>query len=66
MNIKRLSAGRFISAHTGATVYRDSRHRLIKTKLEGGVIGELMQESRSIGFEFRDQYVLVGKEIIAL
>jgi hypothetical protein len=66
MNIKQLSAGRFISAHIGATVYHDSRHRLIKTKLEGGVIGELMQEIRSNGFEFRDQYVLVGKEIIEL
>jgi hypothetical protein len=65
MNIKQLSAVRFISAHIGATVYH-SRHRLIKTKLEGGVIGELMQEIRSNGFEFRDQYVLVGKEIIEL
>jgi len=66
MNIKQLSGGRSISTHIGATVYHDSRHRLIKTKLEGGVIGELMQELRSNGFGFRDQYILVGKEIIEL
>jgi hypothetical protein len=66
MNIKQLSGGRFISAHIGATLYHDSRHRLIKTKLEGGVIGELMQEIGSNGLEFRNQFVLVGKEIIEL
>jgi hypothetical protein len=66
MNIKQLSAGRFISAHTGATVTMTLAHRLIKPKLEGGVIGELIQESRSNGFEFRDQYVLGGKEVIEL
>jgi hypothetical protein len=43
MNIMQVPGGRFISGHIGATVYHDSRHRLIKSKLEGGVIGERKQ-----------------------
>jgi hypothetical protein len=39
-----VSAGRFFSHHDDAIVYFDSRHRLTKTKLEGGLMGELVEE----------------------
>jgi hypothetical protein len=42
--IETLSGGRFVSHHEQALVYFDSRHRVIQTKLEGGVRGELVEE----------------------
>jgi hypothetical protein len=42
--IDMLSGGRFVSHHDHAMVYFDSRHRVIQTKLEGGVLGELVEE----------------------
>ena len=42
--IETVSAGRFFSHHDDAIVYFDSRHRLTKTKLEGGLMGELVEE----------------------
>jgi len=39
-----VSGGRFFSHHSHAFIYFDSRHRVSKTKLEGGVMGELVQE----------------------
>jgi hypothetical protein len=42
--IEIVSGGRFFSHHAHAIVYFDSRHRVTKTKLEGGLIGELVEE----------------------
>jgi hypothetical protein len=42
--IEMVSGGRFFSHHDHAIVYFDSRHRVTKTKLDGGVIGELVEE----------------------
>ena len=39
-----VSAGRFLSHHDHAIVYFDSRHRVTKTKFEGGMMGELVEE----------------------
>jgi hypothetical protein len=47
--IERLSGGRFVSHHEHALVYFDSRHRVIQTKLEGGVLGELVEELQPEG-----------------
>jgi hypothetical protein len=42
--IEMVSGGRFFSHHDHAIVYFDSRHRVTKTKLKGGLIGELVEE----------------------
>jgi hypothetical protein len=42
--IEMVSGGRFFSHHDDAIVYFDSRHRVTKTKLEGGLMGELVEE----------------------
>ena len=42
--IEMVSAGRFFSHHDHAIVYFDSRHRVTKTKFEGGMMGELVEE----------------------
>ena len=42
--IEMVSGGRFFSHHDVAIVYFDSRHRVSKTKLEGGLMGELVEE----------------------
>ena len=39
-----LSGGRFVSHHNDALVYFDSRHRVTKIELEGGMLGELVEE----------------------
>ena len=39
-----VSGGRFFSHHHQAIVYFDSRHRVTKTVLEDGMIGELVEE----------------------
>ena len=41
--IQMVSRGRFFSHHAHAIVYFDSRHRVTKTRLEGGLIGELVE-----------------------
>jgi hypothetical protein len=58
-----LEGGRFISQHLGATVYHDARHRVIKTELEGGQWGELVQERLENG-SYRDQFLSIGGRII--
>ena len=41
--IEIISAGRFISHHaSGVDVYYDSRHRIIKSRVEGGGLAELV------------------------
>jgi hypothetical protein len=42
--IEIVSRGRFFFHHDHAIVYFDSRHRVTKTKLEGGLMGELVEE----------------------
>ena len=42
--IEMVSGGRFLSHRGHAIVYFDSRHRVTKTKLEGGMLAELMEE----------------------
>jgi hypothetical protein len=42
--IEMLSGGRFLSYHDHAVVYCDSQHRVIKAELEGGMLGELVEE----------------------
>ena len=47
--IEMLSGGRFVSHHDHAMVYFDSRHRVIKTELEGGMLAELVEELQPEG-----------------
>jgi hypothetical protein len=47
--IEMVSGGRFFSHHDQAIVYFDSRHRVTKTKLDGGLIGELVEELQPQG-----------------
>jgi hypothetical protein len=42
--IDMVSGGRFFSHHDDTIVYFDSRHRVTKTKLEGGLMGELVEQ----------------------
>jgi hypothetical protein len=42
--IEMVSGGRFFSHHDDEIVYCDSRHRVTKTKLEGGLMGELVEQ----------------------
>jgi hypothetical protein len=42
--IEMVSGGRFFSHHDHAIVYFDSRHRVTKTTVEGGLMGELVEE----------------------
>ena len=44
--IEIVSGGRFFSHHDGAIAYFDSRHRVTQTRLEGGLMGELVEELR--------------------
>ena len=56
--IDRLPNGRFVSHHDGgATVYYDSRHKIVQSKLEGGFVGELVMERTENGY--RNQMVCV-------
>jgi hypothetical protein len=47
--ITMLSGGRFIASHIGCTVYYDSRHKVIKTRLSGGGFAELVKERQNDG-----------------
>ena len=52
--ITMMLGGRFISRHPqGVTVYHDSRHRVIKSRVEGGTM-ELVLERQDDG-SFREQ-----------
>ena len=42
--IENMNGGRFFSHHDHAIIYFDSRHRVTKTKLEGGMLAELVEE----------------------
>jgi len=42
--IENMNGGRFFSHHDHGITYFDSRHRVTKTKLEGGMLAELMEE----------------------
>jgi len=42
--IENANGGRFFSHHDHGITYFDSRHRVTKTKLEGGILAELVEE----------------------
>ena len=42
--IQIVNGGRFFSHHDHGIAYFDSRHRVTKSKLEGGMMGELVEE----------------------
>jgi len=52
--IEMMKGGRFISHHDGAKVYYDSRHKVIKARVEGGGFFELLRERQADG-SYRDQ-----------
>jgi hypothetical protein len=48
--IKMMSGGRFVSHHgTACDVYFDSRHKIIKSRMEDGAYGELVLAMNSEG-----------------
>lgn len=47
--IEMMQGGRFISHHHGAELYYDSRHKVIKTRMEGGGFCELVKEMQADG-----------------
>ncbi len=61
--ITMLEGGRFISQHLGAIIYFDARHRVIKTRLTGGVWAELVQE-RLGDDSYRNQFISIGGQIL--
>jgi hypothetical protein len=61
--ITLLDGVRFISDHIGAQVYFDSRNRLIKTTLDKGIKGELMQERQADG-SYKDLYLIIEDSIV--
>ena len=52
--ITMLDGGRFLSRHDGAIVYYDSRHQILKVRMEGGYTFELVRERLKDG-SYRDQ-----------
>jgi hypothetical protein len=52
--ITMLNGGRFLSRHDGAIVYYDSRHQILKVRMEGGYTFELVRERVEDG-SYRDQ-----------
>ena len=56
--IRTLDRGRFISKHAGGFAYYDSRHRVHKTALSEGFVGELVQERQPDG-TYRDQLLTI-------
>ena len=52
--IEMLKGGRFISHHADAEVYYDSRHKVIKSRMEGGGFFELIKEMQADG-SYRSQ-----------
>ena len=58
--ITMLNGGRFISRHNGATVYYDSRHKILKVPVEGDVVLELVLERQS-GGSYRNQLLTTRK-----
>ena len=47
--IQMMNGGRFISHHDAAELYYDSRHKVIKTHMEGGGFFELVKERQTDG-----------------
>jgi hypothetical protein len=59
--IEIISAGRFISHHaSGVDVYYDSRHRIIKSRVEGGGLAELVLARDDEGGHYRAQMLLTS------
>jgi hypothetical protein len=56
--IKMLSGRRFLSHHSGAEVYYDSRHQVVKTSFTGGGHGELIRKRQPDG-SYRNQILLI-------
>jgi hypothetical protein len=52
--IETLKGGRFISHHDHAEVYYDFRHKVIKTRMEGGGFFALIKEMQADG-SYRNQ-----------
>jgi hypothetical protein len=52
--IQLMNGGRFISHHDAAELYYDSRHKVIKTRMEGGGFFELVKEMQADG-SYRDE-----------
>jgi hypothetical protein len=52
--IQMMNGGRFISHHEAAELYYDSRHKVIKARMEGGGFFELVKEIQADG-SYRDQ-----------
>ena len=61
--IRLLNNGRFLSKHSGATVYFDSKHRIIKSQLEGGIEATLIQE-RQADDSYQYQLITIANEVI--
>ena len=57
MNTTVNNYGRF-TTRTGATIYEDNRHIVIKVKLEGGATGTLVKERQAAG-TFRNQMMTI-------
>ena len=55
--IGMMNGGRFISHHNGAGLYHDSRHKIIKTRMESGGFFELLKEKQAEG-SYRDQMLV--------
>jgi hypothetical protein len=47
--IQMIKGGRFISHHDAAELYYDSRHKIIKTRMEGGGFFELVKVTQADG-----------------
>jgi len=57
--IEILSGGRFVSHHaSGVDVYHDSRHRIIRSRVEGGCLAELVLARDDEGGHCRAQMLL--------
>ena len=57
--IEIISGGRFISHHaSGVDVYYDSRHRIIRSRVEGGCLVELVLARDDECEHYREQMLL--------
>jgi hypothetical protein len=64
--IRVLYGGRFISHHDEqVTLFFDARHRVMKTRLEGGIMCELVQERREDG-SYRDQLMVIDGQVLEM
>jgi hypothetical protein len=58
--IEMMTGGRFISHHDAAELYYDSRHKIIKTRMEGGGFLELIQEMQADGSYWNEMLFTVS------